>query len=509
MGGDCRRRGARVVLAAAVFLAITPVCTAGAVPANTSPDLPALPAIPTLDPASPSLSPGGRAFLQTASLADAPRYALAATIDPATGKVDGRLRVEVPRPEHGDLQFRMLAGLPALHTGLDLLDVTVGSKTAQAKRDRALVTVPVPPKTSGNVVVGMRFSYRTPRAGTTHGRPLTQATIALLSRHPDVSQFGHWFPLWLPPGADTDPALSGFGDIGNFAAGAIIARVRVPTGYEVVSGGLTVDHQESAGHTTVTQSGVGLRDLSLAIGRGLQSASAQSGDVTVRATGPASVDVGTVARGGAADLQTLASLYGPYPWSELDIVAVSLGPDAGGMEWPGAVWISGLENGAGGAGSLTVDHELAHQWWHALVGNDSIRAPVVDEPLAQYSMCLVAAPQNDVSGDCGGLGGLGGLGGPGGAMANNCAARPTTAFASSNEYGALIYDQAPGFYFALAGVAGRDATVAALRDVVARHAFGIITPAELRDEIAAALPGQADTVRTLWDHYIGPPGCGS
>ena len=72
----------------------------------------------------------------------------------------------------------------------------------------------------------------------------------------------------------------------------------------------------------------------------------------------------------------------------------------------------------------------------------------------------------------------------------------------------MIYDQAPGFYFALAGVAGRDATVAALRDVVARHAFGIITSAELRDEMAAALPGQADRVLALWDRYIGPPGCG-
>jgi hypothetical protein len=498
-------RAGRVVLAAAVFLAITPVSTAGAVLADSPADLPSIPSIPTLDPASPSLSPGGRAFLEGASLADAPRYALAATIDPAAGKVDGRMRAEVPRPEHGDLQFRMLAGLPALHTGLELKDVTVGGKTARAKRDRALITVPVAPKASGKVVVGMRFSYRAPRAGTTHGRPLTQATIALLSRHPDVSQFGHWFPLWLPPGADTDPALSGFGDIGNFAAGAITARVRVPAGYDVVSGGFTVDHQESAGHTTVTESGVGLRDLSLAIGRGLQSASAQSGDVTVRATGPATVDVDTAARDGAADLQTLASLYGPYPWSELDIVAVSLGPDAGGMEWPGAVWIAGLENGAGGAGSLTVDHELAHQWWHALVGNDSIRAPVVDEPLAQYSMCLVAAQQN-LDGECGGLGGLG-L--PGGTTASDCADRPTTEFASSNEYGALIYDQAPGFYFALAGVAGRDATLAALRDVVARHAFGIITPAVLRDEIAAALPGQADTVRALWDRYIGPPGCGS
>jgi hypothetical protein len=504
MGRDCRRRGARVVVAAAVFLAITPVSTAGALPAKTA-ALPALPAIPTLDPASPSLSPGGRAFLQTASLAGAPRYALSATIDPAAGTVDGRVRVEVPRPEHGDLRFRMLAGLPALHTGLELQDVTVGGKTARANRDRALVTVPVPPQASGKVVVGMRFSYRAPRAGTTHGRPLTQATIALLSRHPDVSQFGHWFPLWLPPGADTDPALSGFGDIGNFAAGAITARVRVPAGYDVVSGGLTLDRKESVGHTTVTESGVGLRDLSLAIGRGLQSASAQSGDVTVRATGPASIDVGTAARDGAAALQTLASLYGPYPWSELDIVAVSLGPDAGGMEWPGAVWIAGLENGAGGTRSLTVDHELAHQWWHALVGNDSIRAPVVDEPLAQYSMCLVGAQQNDVSGGCGEIGGL--L--PGGTAAGNCADRPTTAFASSNEYGALIYDQAPGFYFALAGVAGRDATVAALRDVVARHAFGIITPAQLRDDIAAALPGQADTVRALWDRHIGPPACSS
>ena len=73
----------------------------------------------------------------------------------------------------------------------------------------------------------------------------------------------------------------------------------------------------------------------------------------------------------------------------------------------------------------------------------------------------------------------------------------------------MIYDQAPGFYCALAGVAGRDPTVAALRGVVARHAFGIITPAELRDEIVAAFPEQADTVRRLWDRYIGPPGCSS
>src|SRR4029453_2071946 len=116
-------RVARVVLAAAIFLAIAPVSAAGATPAKSS-DLPALPSIPTVDPASPSLSPRGPAFLGQAALPDAPRYALSVTIDPETGSVDGRMRAEVPRPDAGSVPFRMLAGLPAFHTGLSVKSVT-------------------------------------------------------------------------------------------------------------------------------------------------------------------------------------------------------------------------------------------------------------------------------------------------------------------------------------------------------------------------------------------------
>ncbi|HMG28470.1 MAG TPA: M1 family aminopeptidase, partial [Acidimicrobiia bacterium] len=171
------------------------------------------------------------------------------------------------------------------------------------------------------------------------------------------------------------------------------------------------------------------------------------------------------------------------------------------MEWPGAVWIDGLADGPRGA-ALTIDHELAHQWWHALVGNDSIRAPVVDEPLAQYSMCVVAAANGSA------CDALGGTGGTDARERNECADRATTEFASAAQYGSLIYDQAPQLYFALASAVGADESIAALRGVVTRHAFGIITPAELRDELVAAFPQQADTVRALWERYIGPPGCG-
>ncbi|HKA93008.1 MAG TPA: hypothetical protein VKE97_04340, partial [Acidimicrobiia bacterium] len=432
-------RAARGALAAALlFFTLAPVGAAGAAGPGK---LPALPPLPALDPASPSLSPGGRDELQHADLSDAPRYALSARIDPQTGDVDGRMRAEVSNPKDRQVRFRMLAGLPALHTGLSVSDVTVDGRRAQLRLDQTLLTVPALKARSERVVVGVRFAYHVPRAGTTHGRPLTQATIALLARNDDGSQFGHWFPLWLPPGADGDPALSGFGDIGNFAAGAITARVRVPTGWDVASGGMTVDRREVDGSTTVTESGVGLRDLSLVVGRGVQRAEARAGDVTVRAIGPPSIDVDGTARAAAGALQVLADRFGPYPWSELDVIAASLGPDAGGMEWPGAVWIDGLANGLRSS-ALTIDHELAHQWWHALVGNDSIRAPVVDEPLAQYSMCVVAAADGSP---------CTGIAGPGGARPSRteCADRPTTAFASASEYGSLIYDQAPDLYFAL------------------------------------------------------------
>jgi hypothetical protein len=503
MGGDCRRRGARVLLAAATCFTVFTLVPAEGAGAAGSGKLPSLPPLPALDPTSPSLSSGGRDYLQRADLTDAPRYALSARIDPETGEVDGRMRAEVSIPKDRQMRFRMLAGLPALHTGLAVRDVTVDGKRAQRRLDQTLLTIPVARSAAGRIVVGVRFTYRVPRAGTTEGRPLTQATIALLSRSADSSQFGHWFPVWLPPGADGDPALSGFGDIGNFAAGAITARVRVPPGWDVASGGVTVDRRETDGNTTVTDSGVGLRDLSLVVGRGVQQAEAHTGDVTVRAIGPQAVDVDGTARAAADALQTLADRFGPYPWSELDVIAVSLGPDAGGMEWPGAVWIDGLADGPRSAG-LTIDHELAHQWWHALVGNDSIRAPVVDEPLAQYSMCVVAAAQASACDVGGGTGDAGSRG----RARTECADRPTTAFASAAQYGSLIYDQAPELYFTLASSVGADETIAALRGVVTRHAFGIITPAELRDELVAAFPRQADTVRALWDRYIGSPGCG-
>ena len=70
------------------------------------------------------------------------------------------------------------------------------------------------------------------------------------------------------------------------------------------------------------------------------------------------------------------------------------GAHGGGGEEQEIAALLGQLGGGGGAGmtdgmlEFVVAHEVAHQWWHGLVGSDSRDHPYVDEALAQYSSIL-------------------------------------------------------------------------------------------------------------------------
>ena len=51
-----------------------------------------------------------------------------------------------------------------------------------------------------------------------------------------------------------------------------------------------------------------------------------------------------------------------------------------GIEYPTMIFL-----GTGTSGVLTT-HEVAHQWFYGLVGDDQARDPVLDEGLATYAM---------------------------------------------------------------------------------------------------------------------------
>ena len=86
-------------------------------------------------------------------------------------------------------------------------------------------------------------------------------------------------------------------------------------------------------------------------------------------------------------LRKLEARLGPYPYPVLRIVQSA---GAYGMEGPGVAWIpTGTPSS-----NLTylVTHEVAHQWFYGIVGNDQAREPFADEAATDFVARHVIGP---------------------------------------------------------------------------------------------------------------------
>ncbi|MBP3619993.1 MAG: M1 family metallopeptidase [Clostridia bacterium] len=88
---------------------------------------------------------------------------------------------------------------------------------------------------------------------------------------------------------------------------------------------------------------------------------------------------------GVDALKTFKEVFGNYPYRQLSVVKTNF--CFGGMEYPNLVMISDdlVEK-------QTIDyvivHEIAHQWWYGMVGNDQFSQAWVDEGLTEFSCAL-------------------------------------------------------------------------------------------------------------------------
>jgi hypothetical protein len=72
-------------------------------------------------------------------------------------------------------------------------------------------------------------------------------------------------------------------------------------------------------------------------------------------------------------LPRLSARFGPYGWPDLQIIVTA---DAA-MEHTGLIMTPPAD--------FVVTHELAHEWWYALISNDQAEAPWLDEGFASYA----------------------------------------------------------------------------------------------------------------------------
>ncbi|MGH9003886.1 MAG: M1 family aminopeptidase, partial [Acidimicrobiia bacterium] len=112
-------------------------------------------------------------------------------------------------------------------------------------------------------------------------------------------------------------------------------------------------------------------------------APAQGGRTTV-AVGVAEGSAGdpaTLAARVAGTIDSLAARFGEYPYPRLSLAVT--GSLTGGIEFPTHIHLgSGVPN-------IHLVHEVAHQWFYGVVGNDQYAHPFLDEALATYAEARV------------------------------------------------------------------------------------------------------------------------
>ena len=122
-----------------------------------------------------------------------------------------------------------------------------------------------------------------------------------------------------------------------------------------------------------------VRDITFVADPGFRATAATVGDTRVLIYARTAGRRAALLREASRALARLERLLGPYPWRVLTVAET-----AGGyaVESPGAIWIP---RGVASSGlPWLVSHEIAHQWFYGLVGNDQANQPFADEAPADY-----------------------------------------------------------------------------------------------------------------------------
>ena len=150
-------------------------------------------------------------------------------------------------------------------------------------------------------------------------------------------------------------------------------------------------------------------------------------------------------------------------------------------------------------------HEVAHQWWHGLVGSDSRAHPWVDESLAQYSaMIYIQERYGDARAMEEGERQVAmnyrmmRLQGEADALVD----RPASAFTTPMSYAGLVYGKGPFFYRAVRRLIGNDAFYAGLASYVQAFRFREAGPDDVVDHLARANASQSAAVHALADRWL-------
>lgn len=323
-------------------------------------------------------------------------YDLSVELAPATQSYSGTGRVTFTNNTGSaveDLVFRTYPNAPYGYGGdLTVTDVRVAGATMSPTvmlHDGTGLRVPLaqPLPAGASTVVDMTFRGQVP---LNYGGAGTYG-IFNLDDSTDVLTLANWYPLLATRENEewrAAPVIRA-GDAVVSDAALYQVQVHAPEGWQFITTGTRVTPTNGIDGATFVSGPA--REFTIVAGPNFEPQTTQVGDVRITHWGLPSGrfswnDTLSVTRDAFSLYETR---FGPYPYTELDVAAVPLRTIMG-MEYPGLSLIdAGLYSGAQRPFlPIMTAHEIAHQWWYGVVGNDPITAPWQDEGLTEFSALM-------------------------------------------------------------------------------------------------------------------------
>ncbi|HEV7658041.1 MAG TPA: M1 family aminopeptidase [Mycobacteriales bacterium] len=401
-------------------------------------------------------------------------FDLADDLRTVTGREDVTFTPDLPVRE---LVFRLTPNTdPSVRQG-NRIQVTAATATpggAPFRFERAGVTA----GTQGGLLI-LPLSGEVPagRRTTAHLEftlTLGDGAFDRFGRVTDYAWWGSGAPLlaWeRGVGWHEEPMLEFTAESATSEAANVDLTVTAPAKYTVLSSG-TQDDPADAGNGRRRWHAVAdrARDVSVAVGP-FRTAKGTVGGTTVLVGTPPATSPAALLNEAERGVRELSDRFGPPPFPVINLARLPIG--GGGIEYPGSILM--LDD------SRTVAvHELAHQWFYAMVGNSQARDPWLDEAFATFAEAEIDGP--------GGGGSQGGLRLPG------RVGDSTTHYGSDEaSYYSTTYGKG-GAALLAARTAGPAAKFdAALRCYVNANAWRIAEPGDL----ATALAGLPASLKVL------------
>ena len=337
---------------------------------------------PTPTPLAPQSLALRPLFANDLRLEPWPEYRMSLEIDPLAGRVQGSQIITYTNQTSttlNDLMVRSYVNFPPDVLGdggtttMNLLGAWQAEQPlpiqieAQNTAFRLSLLTPLAP--GNQTIISTRF------AGTLE--PWDDGSWLFLSAYPMLA-------VWDPLQQDWHADVTSFPDHVYAQSALYDVDVTLPSIIEVFATGSAIASSSDGVSTTTRFVSGPVREWAASLGQFEQLATHSNGiTVTVYQVTGSPLDLQAMLDTAVDSLAVYEQRIGPYPYRELDLHASLWRGDAG-IEFPGYTVIL-VNQQVNQRTDFVIAHEVAHQWWYAVVGNDIYRAPWLDESFANFS----------------------------------------------------------------------------------------------------------------------------